>query len=214
MKPAFIAARAAATCALVLHLASCASTPAHGTITSMSVASRHDWKACAHGVPEEVCVRCHPERAASFKQKKDWCPEHDVPESQCLKCHPDLDFSPPKQPPATADVVALVSEGRDLPALEPHLVANKVTVFDFHAAWCPPCRKVDEHLYPILAQRSDIALRKIDVGSWDTPVAERWLDDVPELPYLLIYDKQGKRVAATSGARLKELDAALAEASR
>lgn len=180
----------------------------------MSVASRHDWKACEHGVPEEVCVRCHPERAASFKQKKDWCPEHDVPESQCLKCHPDLDFSPPKQPPARADVVALVSDGRDLPALEPHLVANKVTVFDFHAAWCPPCRKVDEHLYPILAQRSDIALRKIDVGSWDTPVAARWLDGVPELPYLLIYDKQGKRVAAISGARLKELDAALAEASR
>jgi hypothetical protein len=45
-------------------------------------------------------------------------------------------------------------------------------------------------------------------------VAERWLKDVPELPYLVIYDKQGKRVAAISGARLKELDAALAEASQ
>jgi thiol-disulfide isomerase/thioredoxin len=180
----------------------------------MSVARSHDWKACPHRVPEEVCVRCHPERAASFKKKKDWCPEHDVPESQCLECHPDLDFSPPKQPPKTADIVQLVSDGSDLPALEPHLVTNKVTVFDFHATWCPPCRKVDEHLYPVLAERSDLAVRKIDIGSWDTPVAERWLQEVPELPYLVVYDKRGKRVAAIAGAKLDELDRALAEASR
>lgn len=180
----------------------------------MSVATRHDWKACQHGVPEEACVQCHPERAASFKQKGDWCPEHDVPESQCLKCHPDLDFSPPAAPPATADVAQLVSDGTDLPALEPHRVANKITVFDFHATWCPPCRKVDEHLYPILAKRTDIAVRKINIGSWDTPVAERWLSEVPELPYLVVYDKRGKRVATIAGAQLKELDQAIAEADR
>ena len=196
-----------------LLLAGCASSPAHGTITSLSVATRSDWKACQHGVPEEACVQCHPERAQSFKQKGDWCPEHDVPESQCLKCHPDLDFSPPAAPPATADVSQLVSDGSDLPALEPHRVPGKITVFDFHATWCPPCRKVDEHLYPILAKRSDIAVRKINIGSWDTPAAERWLSEVPELPYLIVYDKRGKRVAAISGAKLEEIDRAIAEAS-
>jgi thiol-disulfide isomerase/thioredoxin len=195
-------------------LSGCASQPVHGTITSSSIASRHDWKACPHRVPEEVCVRCKPERAASFKQKGDWCQEHDVPESQCLACHPDLDFSPASAPPQGADVVQLVSDGRDLPALEPHRVPNKVTVFDFHAAWCPPCRKVDEHLYPKLAKRPDIAVRKIDVGSWDTPVARRWLGEVAELPYLVIFDKKGRKVAAIAGAQLQEIDRALAEASR
>jgi thiol-disulfide isomerase/thioredoxin len=199
---------------LSLFFAGCAAQPAHGTITSMSLAQREDWKACQHSVPEEVCVRCHPERAASFKKKGDWCPEHDVPESQCLKCHPDLNFAPPKKPPASADVVELVRDGRDLPSLDPHRVANKVTVFDFHATWCPPCRKVDEHLFPILSKRADIAVRKIDIGSWDTPVAERWLKDVPELPYLVIYDKQGKRVAAIAGAKLDEIDRALEKAAR
>jgi hypothetical protein len=57
-------------------------------------------------------------------------------------------------------------------------------------------------------------VRKINVGSWDTPVAERWLKEVPELPYLVIYDKRGQRVAAIAGAKLDELDRALAEASR
>lgn len=186
----------------------------HGTITSMSIASRSDWKACEHGVPEEVCTRCHPERAARFKERGDWCREHAVPESQCLLCQPELDFSPPTEPPPGADVVEIASAGRDVPALEPYLVPNKVTVFDFHAAWCSPCRKMDAHLYAILQKRSDIAVRKIDVGSWDTPVAERWLKDVPELPYLVIFDQRGRRVAAISGGKVTELERVLAGTKR
>jgi thiol-disulfide isomerase/thioredoxin len=200
---------ALAQCAL---LTACGGAPAHGTITPLSVASSRDWKACQHDVPEEVCVRCRPERAARFKERGDWCPEHDVPESQCLLCHPDLDFSPPEDPPAGADVVELVGDGGDLAALEPHAVPGKITVFDFYAAWCPPCRKVDEHLYAILAQRSDIAIRKINVGSWDSPVAERWLNEVPELPYLVIFDKEGRRTTAIAGAKLGQVDRALGAA--
>ena len=200
---------------LALVLLSCATAqPRHGTITPLSIASRDDWKACEHQVPEEVCVRCHPERAAAFRERGDWCPEHDVPESQCLKCHPDLDFSPPKKPPPGADIAEIAGFGEDLPALEPHRVPGKVTVFDFYASWCPPCRKVDEHLYPILARRPDVAVRKINVGSWDTPIAERWLGGVPELPYLVIYAKSGQRVGAVSGAKYSEIDRAIEEAGR
>ena len=107
----------------------CSSSPQHGTITPLSVASSQDWKACQHQVPEDVCVRCHPERAAQYKQRNDWCPEHDVPESQCLECHPDLDFSPPRRPPENADVRVIVEDGEDLAALEPHLVSGKFTIF-------------------------------------------------------------------------------------
>jgi thiol-disulfide isomerase/thioredoxin len=183
-------------------------------MTSMSLASRSDWKACPHQVPEEVCVQCHPERAAAFKERGDWCKEHDVPESQCLKCHPDLDFTPPAKPPEGADVVEIAKEGQSLDALEPHLVSGKVTVFDFYAAWCPPCRKVDQHLFPKLEQRQDIAIRKVNVGNWESETAERWLSDVPELPHLIVYDKRGKKVRAISGAQLSDIDAAIAEASR
>lgn len=200
---------------LVLVLAGCGGQGhGHGNITPLSVASRADWKACEHGVPAETCARCRPELVPRFKSRKDWCPEHSVPESQCLECHPDLDFSPPKAPPVAADIVQIVKDGEALPAFEPHLVPGKVTVFDFHAVWCPPCRVVDEHLYPVVAKRTDVALRKIDVGAWDTPVAEQWLSEVAELPFIVVYDKRGKRVAQISGAKLQEIDKAIEEAGR
>lgn len=199
---------------LAATLTGCAASQPHGKMTSLSQASSADWKACPHRVPEEVCVQCHPEKAAAFKAKGDWCREHDVPESQCLQCNPDLDFSPPHAPPAGADVAVIAREGEELRAIEPHLVPGKVTVVDFYATWCPPCRKVDEHLFPQLAQRSDLAVRKVNIGDWESATAQRWLRQVPELPHLIVFDKRGKQVRAISGAQLAELDQAIAEASR
>jgi thiol-disulfide isomerase/thioredoxin len=172
---------------------------AHGRMSSMSTASKAGWKACPHGVPEEVCVKCKPSLAKNFKAKGD---------------NPDLDFSPPKEPPKAADVQELVKEGEDVPSLEPHRVSGKVTIFDFYATWCPPCRKVDEHLYPIAEKQSDIAIRRLNVVSWDTPLAERYIKDVPELPYLVIYGRDGRLVEKIYGAKFAEIDKAIAEARR
>jgi thiol-disulfide isomerase/thioredoxin len=190
-------------------LLGCSGAHQHGSMSSMSIASERDWEACEHQVPAEVCVRCHPERIASYKQRGDWCPEHDVPESQCLECHPDLDFSPAEEPPGEADVAVLSQDGADVATLEPHRVIGKFTVFDFRADWCPPCRKVDEHLFAKLETRNDIAVRKLDVASWESPIAERWLRDVPELPYLVVFGPDGRRLGDIAGAKLEELDALL-----
>ena len=187
--------------------------PPHGTITSMSLASEHDWQACEHEVPAEVCTRCKPERLQAYKERGDYCKEHGVPESQCLKCHPDLDFSPPKAPPPNADVQVLSQGGEDIAALEPFVVAGKVTVFDFYAGWCPPCRKVDEHLHAKLAEQA-FAIRKIDVSSWDSPVAKRWLAQVPNLPFVVVYGRDGRKVAEISGPDFAAIDRALEQGAQ
>lgn len=192
-------------------LSSCATPHQHGAITDMSVAKSHDWKACEHHVPSDVCVQCHPEKAAAFKSHRDWCPEHNVPESQCLKCHPDLDFSPPKKPPPEADVIQLVQAGEDLEALEPHLVPGKFTVFDFHADWCTPCKKVSEFLFKLQETRADIAVRKLNLVSWESPLAERWLRDIPELPFIVVYGPSGEKLASLHGAKLKTLNELLTQ---
>lgn len=193
---------------------SCAgkAAPQHGTHSTLTTAG--SLELCQHNVPAETCTRCHPELEAKFKAVNDWCPEHGVPESQCLICHPDLSFEPLPELPATADVVKISNAGEDVPSLETHAAEGKVTIFDFYADWCAPCRKVDAHVYSLLQKRDDIALRKLNIVSWETPLAKRYLANVESMPYLVVFGKDGKQVRAISGFDLAALDEAIAEAGR
>jgi thiol-disulfide isomerase/thioredoxin len=108
-----------------------------------------------------------------------------------------------------ADVKVVSEDGRDVPDLNAVLVKGKVTVVDFSALWCEPCRELDAHLLEVVAARDDVAYRKLEVGDWDTPLAERYLKGVKELPYVIVYDKQGKKVAAIQGLDIAGIDAAI-----
>jgi thiol-disulfide isomerase/thioredoxin len=169
----------------------------------------HPEDRCLHGVACETCVKCHPELIAQFKAAGDWCPEHAVPESQCGLCNPQLVLAPPKAPEG-ADVQKLVDAGQDLPSLEAHVVRGKVTVFDFYADWCGPCRQVDEHVYEVLKRRADVAYRKLNVVSWESPLAKHYMAATPNLPYVVVYGKDGKPAGQMSGLKLDELDRAIA----
>jgi thiol-disulfide isomerase/thioredoxin len=186
----------------------------HGKITTLSAASSKEYETCKHKVPKEVCTRCNPQLASRFKEAKDWCPEHGVPESQCFKCHPDLTFDPLPPLSEKADLAEIAHEGEDVPSLESHAVKGKVTLFDFYAVWCAPCRKIDAHVFALLGKRDDLAMRKLNVVSWETPLAKRYLKEISGLPYVVVYGKSGKRVATVEGFDLKKLDQAIATAEK
>lgn len=196
------------------HAAEPAAPAPHGQLTEMSRVEG-PIVLCKHKVPQQVCTRCNPQLEAQFKRAHDWCAEHGVPESQCLECHPDLTFEPLPKLSATADVKTVSRAGEDVPNLAAHVVAGKVTVFDFYADWCAACRKVDGHVYKRLAGGdTTIAYRKLNIVSWDSPLAKRYLTEVPSLPLLVVYGPDGKKVAELSGAKVEELDAAVAKAAK
>ncbi len=184
----------------------------HGSLTELSRVEG-PIVLCAHRVPEQVCTRHHPELTAQFKRANDWCQPHGVPESQCFDCHPDLTFEPlPKLPP-DADLAWVARRGEDVPSLDAHAVKGKVTVFDFYAEWCAACRKVDGHVFRKLAAGDkSLAYRKLDIVEWESALAERYLRNVPSLPYLVVYGPDGRRFKALHGADLAALDRAIAEA--
>jgi len=186
--------------------ASCAHTPPRAPVA----ADAND--RCLHGVPCETCVKCHPDLVARFKAAGDWCAEHGVPESQCGICHPAAVLPPPR-PPDGADFSRLVEAGQDVPALDAVAVRGKVTIFDFYADWCGPCRRVDEHIFELLKTRGDIAYRKLNIVSWDTPLAKHYMAKVPNLPFVVVYGKDGKPAGTISGLKLDELDRAIATGS-
>jgi len=197
-------------------LSSCATKApaAHGTLSNLSAVQGPGAEFCEHRVPEESCTRCHPELEARFKSAGDWCGPHGVPESQCFKCHPDLSFEPLPTLTESADMRRLSEQGEDVPELEAHLVPGKVTVFDFYADWCAVCRKVDRHVYALINRRSDVAYRKLNVVTWESPLAQRYLTDAPGLPLLVVYGKDGRKVATLSGGDTAALDKAIEEAAK
>ncbi len=117
-------------------------------------------------------------------------------------------YQPAVEFPAGLDV-AWISRAGEAVAIGDHLAPGKVTVVDFYAVWCGPCREVDAEMKRILAETDDVALRKVNVVDWSSPIAKQELAHVGALPYVEVYGRGGKRVAAITGLDLERLHKAI-----
>lgn len=115
--------------------------------------------------------------------------------------------------PAGADAQTVVEDGRDVADLTTLLVKGKTTVIDFSGIWCKPCREIDKHMVKVLGEKNDVAYRRLDIGDWDSPLAKRYLTEVPQLPYVIVYGPNGDKIDAIVGVDLARLDKALARAT-
>jgi thiol-disulfide isomerase/thioredoxin len=89
--------------------------------------------------------------------------------------------------------VRTITHGEEVD-LEAHVVRGKYTVFDFYAAWCPPCRVLSPALERLaVSQIERLAIRKVDIVDWTMPVASQ--HGVESLPFLVLFDPEGRKVA-------------------
>jgi thioredoxin 1 len=87
---------------------------------------------------------------------------------------------------------------------------GKVTIIDFYATWCPPCKLLAEVLDKISS--SEIVIKKIDVDKHQE-LAERI--GINAVPFVLIFNKEGKIFTSFTGYKeLEELKALLARARK
>ena len=121
-------------------------------------------------------------------------------------------YQPHRPFPEGADVIWISKNGEDVD-LEAHEVPGKVTVFDFWAPWCEPCRLLDDVLAGIVVDGSGISLRKLNIVDWESPVARHYLVGVSQLPYVVVHSTMGDRVDEIVGLDVDRLRRAI-EAGR
>jgi thiol-disulfide isomerase/thioredoxin len=78
-----------------------------------------------------------------------------------------------------------------------------------YADWCGPCRQVDERLREIVGKRADVAVRKLNVVDFESPLGKELGSRLEALPYLVVFTPAGKRIDV-AGADMDKLDKALA----
>jgi thiol-disulfide isomerase/thioredoxin len=121
-------------------------------------------------------------------------------------------YLPPPGYLPTADARILTATGEDVDDLAPHAVAGKVTVFDFYADWCGPCRMLDRQLREITSTRADVAVRKLNIVDFNSTLAAHWVRVA--IPMLVVYNRAGRKIAELRGSDPRAIVIALGQATR
>ena len=70
-------------------------------------------------------------------------------------------------------------------------VSREYTVLDVYADWCGPCRVVDAHLRELIMKRADLAVRKLNLVDFDSPLAKQLGSRLYALPHLIVFTPSG-----------------------
>jgi thioredoxin 1 len=82
------------------------------------------------------------------------------------------------------------------PSLAKHIVGGKISIIDFSAEWCGPCKKMGAVLDSVKKESDDVAVFKIDVDE-ETELAEKY--GISGVPFAVIFGKDRKPLEAMSG---------------
>jgi copper chaperone CopZ len=95
-------------------------------------------------------------------------------------------------------------------------VKGKITILDVYADWCGPCKVLETRLQRYMQANSGIALRRVNIGKWDNEAAKQATREfrAEGLPYIRVYDRNGKFVADVTGGMWDEVLAAVDKAGR
>ena len=122
-------------------------------------------------------------------------------------------YLPPERYDEGLDVAWVTKEGEAVD-MNQHLADGKITIVDFYAPWCGPCRVLDKHLNTVLKEQSDVAVRKLNMVTWETPLAKKYSGRMTSLPHVFIFDADGNEIASISGMEPEQIQAAIDKARK
>jgi thiol-disulfide isomerase/thioredoxin len=111
--------------------------------------------------------------------------------------------------PQRGQPIAVISHGSHVDITK-YLALGNVTIVDFYADWCPACRYISPSLEQMANADPEIALRKIDIVNWKTPVVKQF--NLRSIPQVNIYNRRGNLVGSVGGADIEQVRRYVAQA--
>lgn len=124
------------------------------------------------------------------------------------------------EPPLTEDEKArldirTISRGRKV-RIKSHLPKGKITIVDYYADWCAPCKILSPKIERILLRHDHVALRKIDISDWDSAAAKQATREfrLPGLPFVVVYNDKGRVLGTVPGNHVERIEALVVGSDR
>jgi thiol-disulfide isomerase/thioredoxin len=105
--------------------------------------------------------------------------------------------------------ITVISHGAQVD-INQHLAFGSVTVVDFYADWCGPCRQLSPSLEQMARSDPEVALRKIDIVNWRTAVVQQF--NIHSIPQVNVYDRSGRLIGTVVGVDFERVKSYVAQA--
>jgi thiol-disulfide isomerase/thioredoxin len=111
--------------------------------------------------------------------------------------------------PDRGQPIEVISRGMQVDITK-HLALGNVTIVDFYADWCGPCKQISPSLEQMAKTDPEIALRKIDIVNWKTAVVKQ--HNIRSIPQVNVYNRGGNLVGTVVGGNIEQVKRYVAQA--
>ncbi len=93
------------------------------------------------------------------------------------------------------------------------LARNKITIFDFYADWCGPCRAFSPKVERLIENNPNLALRKVDIVTWKSELSRQIAREyqMSGLPFILVFNDSGKLLGRVEGNYIEKIEQIIKE---
>ncbi|MCK5707753.1 MAG: thioredoxin family protein [Candidatus Aureabacteria bacterium] len=135
---------------------------------------------------DRYCLECATELREITSEEKAKLEEEDKKRSEhkqkILKLKGNIDKK-----------ISIIVKNGETVDLVKYIKKGKVTIFDFYADWCGPCKSLAPKLESFVRKTDDVCLMKINIKAWGSPVAQMY--NIRSVPSIWIFDKKGRCAA-------------------